>query len=250
MSKLIKSTISILAFSVGILLVFVIFFGQRANSDAPEKAAARDVGTNYESIPYEDEEPLLFYSLEDYEAYLCSLADDETVTYYYPESLPSDTSLKYIEVNKEGTIYYFNVARNSEPVFVETNNRDYDNVISMDNTDDTLFELFNTAIEKIYNLDSITNKRKYAENLAYAIGAELVYTNTSYDYYSGDLYADCYNNYGMLILVGSQKVRWESVGVNDVRIRYNYIPATLTEQEAAQLTDLTVHTVINTNNDQ
>ena len=52
------------------------------------------------------------------------------------------------------------------------------------------------------------------------------------------------------ILVGSQKVRWESVGVNDVRIRYNYIPATLTEQEAAQLTDLTVHTVINTNNDQ
>lgn len=250
MSKSIKSLISVLAFTIGIALLVLFVYNQSAKNKGMAMANG-DMVNGIDNSSLELDESEYFYSLEEYEAYLCANAENDTAAkYYYPERLPEDVSLILIKVNEEGTIFYFNVPRDVETLPSVTDDLNDLNIIECTASDTTLNALLNTIVVKVFgsNYSFISNRREYAGCLAEDLGAELVYSDINFDSYKGKLYTYNGFSFGSVVEVGTQQVDWINMHIGSSNIQYTYTPVSLTESEVLQITHLVERTAESDNN--
>lgn len=180
-----------------------------------------------EELVHEEVNSLIFYSFEEYYAYLNGnqqgTSSVRTIT--SQPIIPTDVTLSSIIVNEEGTIMNYDLSRRQP-------------VINFNSDDRVVTELLNLMVEKDYYGDFITNYRVYAQNLADGLDASLTYSSELQDIYTGSVYANIKNsdtNTTQLVLVGTQKVIYTASSANNGNgtIKYYYYPLSVTEQEFA-----------------
>lgn len=189
----------------------------------------------------EEDPSLIFYSIEEYSAYLATLQqtssldneNDETdPNDLLPLNVPSNITLSSIAVNSEGTVFTYNFE------IIGSNN-----VINFNTSDEVILELTHTIIAKQYEESFISNYSLYAQNLAACIGAGDVSHSNGNVTYTGLVYADVYNddtNEVQRVAIGKQTVVFTptAIGSSDGTVMYYYYPISITEREFAECANL------------
>lgn len=185
---------------------------------------------------------LIFYSIDEYNAYLATLpqiasaaetANNEANSVNSPSlNVPNDIELSSIMVTDEGTIFTYDFE------IVDNNN-----VINFNTSDDVILELTHTIISKQYEADFISNYRLYAQNLAECIGAGLLSYSGNKLIYTGSVYADVYNddtNEVQRVTIGTQKVVFTPTTSNSNlgTVIYYYYPVSISDADFAEFAGL------------
>ena len=205
--------------------------------------ALSSVSDDYQAETMDEDSTLIFYSIEEYNAYLAttlpqtlssgeSLNSENESGCLLQLDVPDDIELSSIMVNDEGTIFTYDFE------IVGGNN-----VINFNTNDDVILELTHTIISKEYEASFITNYGTYAQNLASSIGAGLVSYSGEKVIYTGSVYADVYNemtNEIQRVTIGTQKVVYTptSIRSNTGSVMYYYYPISISEREFAEFANL------------
>lgn len=190
----------------------------------------------------EEDSTLIFYSIEEYNAYLAtslpqtlssgeSLNSENESGCLLQLDVPDDIELSSIMVNDEGTIFTYDFEIVGE-----------NNVINFNTNDDVILELTHTIISKEYEASFISDCYTYAQNLAASIGAGDVSTCGTQTVFTGPVYADIYNedtNMVQRVTIGTQKVVYTPVSnASRASVTYYYYPASISDNEFAEYANL------------
>lgn len=184
----------------------------------------------------EAEEPLVFLTMEEYQAYLLSLPtnvqmnEEPSTVSVCSQIIPNDVYLTNITVDSTGTTFNYSVDREGNILFYHT-------------SDETIISMVSSLIQKQFVGDFITNYREFAANLADDIGAVPLLSSANSVIYSGPVYADVYIDEidaMQNILVGTQKIVYTYTPDEeyDGTVMYYYYPATISEREFAAFAQL------------
>ncbi len=184
----------------------------------------------------EAEEPLVFSTMEEYQAYLSSLPtnaqlnEEPATVSACSQIIPNDVHLTNITVDSTGTTFNYSVDREGNILFYHT-------------SDETIISMVSSLIQKQFVGDFITNYREFAANLADDIGAVPLLSPTNSVIYSGPVYADIYIDEidaMQNVLVGTQKIVYTATPNEeyDGTVMYYYYPATISEREFAAFAQL------------
>lgn len=184
----------------------------------------------------EAEEPLVFSTMEEYQAYLSSLptsaqlSEEPATVSACSQIIPDDVNLTNITVDSTGTTFNYSVDREGNILFYHT-------------SDETIISMVSSLIQKRFVGQFITNYREFAANLADDIGAVPLLSPANSVVYSGSVYADIYIDEidaMQNVLVGTQKIVYTATpdGEYDGTVMYYYYPATISEREFAAFAQL------------
>lgn len=226
-------------------------------------AGVRDAGIIKQSdetdsgLAEEQEECLVFNSLEEYESYLVEESKktgnrNTSVTYWFPSQLPADATLDSIEVDGESVRYAFSFDREVPEVYVDRDARTVYNEIPAAYGDDALNELLTKAFYKTVKISTITDIDDFAADFAEDLGCELEYSSWIGSLYRGFIYIGSSAGNHRLQLVGQQTVMRANTTTEDGTgqrddppppVSYYYTPVSLSQSEYDNFITLAPHTI-------